>query len=191
MTASIPPIAIFGDTVRVQAHSEPRRAALNVEALYRRYGDLVLGRCRTLLRNEADAQEVCQEVFLRLHRYRSSFRGDAAPSTYLFRIATTASLNRLRYRRRHPEDPVEDFPMVAAQDSLLDATEIKDLLDRVLAEADSGTVDALIYHFVDGMTYAEVGEILGVTGGAVRKRIGVFRKRLAQSPPAWLDEVES
>ena len=107
MAVSIPPLALISDREFSFEQAKPRRAILNVEALYRRYGDLVLGRCRTILRNEADAQEVSQEVFLKLHRYQSSFRGDAAPSTYLFRIATTASLNRLRYRRRHPEDAVE------------------------------------------------------------------------------------
>ncbi|MFZ5482572.1 MAG: RNA polymerase sigma factor, partial [Myxococcota bacterium] len=60
--------------------------ALDVPALYRRYGDLVYGRCRTLLRNEADAQDAVQEIFLKLHRYKDSFRGESSPSTWLYRI---------------------------------------------------------------------------------------------------------
>ena len=72
---------------------------------------------------------------------------------------------------------------------MLASHEVRDLVNRVLSEADSGTVDALIYHFVDGMTYAEVGELLGVSGAAIRKRIGVFRKRMADNPPSWLAEV--
>lgn len=172
----------------LEAATRSRSATLDVEAIYRRYGDLVLGRCRTLLRNEADAQEVCQEVFLRLHRYRDSFRGDAKPSTYLFKIATSACLNKLRYRRRHPEDLVDELPASPVMDSMLEPHAVRDLVARVLAEADEGTQDALVYHFVDGMTYAEVGELLGVSGAAIRKRIGVFRKRLAEDPPAWLEE---
>ncbi|MBK7759882.1 MAG: RNA polymerase sigma factor [Deltaproteobacteria bacterium] len=83
---------------------------LNVEAMYRRYGDMVLGRCRTLLRNEADAQDVCQEVFLRLHRYREGFRFDASPTTYLYRITTTTCLNHIRGRSRRREELEEEPP---------------------------------------------------------------------------------
>ena len=52
----------------------------DIAALYRRYGSMVLQRCRTILGSEADAQEAAQIVFLQLHRYRETFRGDAAPS---------------------------------------------------------------------------------------------------------------
>lgn len=170
----------------------PARAfeALDVAALYHRYGDLVLGRCRTLLRNEADAQDALQEVFLKLHRYRDSFRGEAAPSTFLFRITTTTCLNRMRTRRRHPEDPVEELPPVFATDSLLDRVALRDLVDRLLADQDERTQACVVYHFVDGMTHDEVGDLLGITGAAVRKRIATFRASLKESPPPWLQEVE-
>ena len=69
----------------------PRRLpdALDIPALYRRYGDLVLGRCRTILRDDADAQDAMQEVFLKLHRFSESFRGESSPSTFLYRVTTT------------------------------------------------------------------------------------------------------
>ncbi len=168
-----------------------RALQMDVEQLYRRYGDMVLGRCRTLLGNEADAQEAFQEVFLRLHRYRKSFRGDASPTTYLFRVTTTTCLNWRRTRRRRREEVVEDFPTVGVEDSVISAHHVRDLLLRVLDEADERTRLAIIYHFVDGMTYKEVGEILGLSGAAVRKRIATFRARLRDNPPTWLEEASS
>lgn len=161
---------------------------LDVEELYRRYGDLVLGRCRTLLRNDADAQEICQDVFLKVHRYRASFRGDASPSTWLFRITTTTCLNKIRSRRRRPEDPVEELPPQTFQDSRLSGAELRQLVELLLQAADDGTRDCLVYHYVDGMTHTEVGELLGISGAAVRKRIATFRARLAGAPPSWLRE---
>ena len=56
-----------------------------------------------------------------------------------------------------------------------------------MAEEDEGTVSAVIYHYVDGMTHDEAGELLGVTGAAVRKRIALFRER-AKTRLAWLEE---
>lgn len=159
--------------------------ALDIEALYRRYGDMVLGRCRTLLGNEADAAEAAQEVFLRLHRSQSSFRGDSSPATWLYRITTNHCLNQLRSRRRRPEDPVEDLSVFVA-DVVLDAAEARDLLDRLLDASDERTRECVVYHYLDGMTHDEVGALLGLSGAAVRKRLGLWRKDLAARAPAWL-----
>jgi RNA polymerase sigma-70 factor (ECF subfamily) len=170
---------------RVMGQAPP----LDVTALYRSHGDLVLGRCRTLLRNEADAQDALQEVFLKIHRHRESFRGESSPSTWLYRITTTTCLNRIRTRRRRPEDPVEELPPVIT-DSLLDGLAIRDLVERLLAGEDERTQSCVVYHYVDGMTHDEIGEMLGISGAAVRKRISTFRASIKESPPPWLSEIE-
>jgi RNA polymerase sigma-70 factor (ECF subfamily) len=179
---------VSADVARVGASCEAR---VDVEALYRRYGDMVLGRCRTLLRNEADAQEACQEVFLRLHRYRDAFRGEASPTTYLFKVTTTTCLNRIRTRRRRPEEFSEEPIVVPFHDTVLSEVALRDLVARVGELTDEGTRLCLVYHYVDGMTHPEIGELLGISAAAVRKRIRVFKERLRDDPPAWLrDEVD-
>lgn len=162
--------------------------SLDAAELYRRYGDLVLARCRVLLGNEADARDAVQIVFLQVHRNRDAFRGDARPSTYLWRIATHTCLNGLRTKRRRPEDPVEDVTVYG--DSLLDPVEVRDLIDRALDGEDETTKQCVIYHFVDGMTHDEAGEMLGLGGAAVRKRIAGFRERArARLPADFLEAV--
>jgi RNA polymerase sigma-70 factor (ECF subfamily) len=173
-----------------RSEARPMAPALDVPALYRRYGDLVLGRCRTLLRNEADAQDAVQEIFLKLHRYKDSFRGESSPSTWLYRITTTTCLNRIRTRKRHPEDPVEELPEPPPSDGLLDTLAVRDLVERLLADQDERTQSCVIYHYVDGMTHDEIGDLLGISGAAVRKRIATFRHHLKESPPPWLHEVQ-
>lgn len=164
------------------------RDGFDIAALYRRYGDMVYGRCRSLLGNHADAQEACQDVFLKLHRYRDSFRGDAAPTTYLFKVTTTTCLNRIRTRTRRREDMVEELPPVVESDGLLDALEVRQLVDDLLSDEDERTQACVIYHYVDGMTHDEAGELLGISGAAVRKRIAKFRNKVRENPPAWLEE---
>jgi len=159
---------------------------LDIAQLYRRYGDMVLSRCRTLLGNDADAQEIAQDVFLKAHRNQSSFRGDSAPSTWLYRIATTTCLNHLRARKRRREDiGAEPPPMVA--DGLLNRVEIRMLLDDLLSDEDDKTRAAAIYHWMDGMTHAETGRMLGLSGAAIRKRLRVFRGKLGNRTPPWLE----
>ena len=162
---------------------------LDVEALYRRYGDMVLGRCRTLLKNDAEAQDACQEVFLKVHRYRHSFRNEAKPSTYLFRVTTTVCLNRIRSRGRRREDLVDDPAPVPVVDSHLSHTDLRQLVNLLLDEADERTQACIVHHYVDGMTHNEIGELLGLSGAAIRKRIATFKKRLAANPPAWIGEL--
>lgn len=156
---------------------------LDIPALYRRYGDLVLGRCRTILRNDADAQDAMQEVFLKLHRFRDSFRGDASPSTFLYRITTTTCLNRIRGNKRRREEPVAELPAIAHTDSVLDQLALRDVLDQLLLDADPTTRECLVYHYVDGMTHEETGEMVGLSGAAVRKRIAGFRGNVQGGRP--------
>jgi RNA polymerase sigma factor (sigma-70 family) len=162
---------------------------LDIAALYRRYGGMVRGRCRALLGNDADAQEVTQEVFLRLHRYRDSFRGESSPSTYLFKITTSTCLNRLRTHKRRREDLVDELPEPPRPNStLLDEVALRQLADLLLDGVDEGIAAAVVYFYVDGLTHAEAGELLGVSAAAVRKRVATFRERLRNDPPPWLEE---
>lgn len=184
------PQAASRDTARTIAQSRERAMSVDVEALYRKYGDMVVGRCRSLLRNEADAQEAAQEVFLRLHRYQDSFRGEASPSTWLFKITTTTCLNRMRTKRRRPEEMMEEPPQGVVEDTALTGAALRDIIERTLDLADETTRACVIYHAVDGMTHDEVGELVGLGGAAVRKRIATFRQKLADNPPPWLSELE-
>jgi len=165
-------------------------AELDIASLYRRYGAMVRGRCRLLLGDDAEAQDACQDIFLKLHRYRDGFRGEAQPTTYLYKVTTTTCLNRLRSRKRRREDPIEELPEprrdpAGSSASPLREAEVRQLVDRLLADQDEGVMACAVYHFVDGMTHAEVGDLLGISAAAVRKRLSKLRSSLRQDPPAW------
>ena len=71
--------------------------------LFRRYGPRVLRRALYVLGNEAEAEDVTQDVFLALYEKASTFRGDAVLFTWLYRLTVNAALSRLRRRKRRPE----------------------------------------------------------------------------------------
>jgi RNA polymerase sigma-70 factor (ECF subfamily) len=149
---------------------------------------MVLQRCRTLLGDEADAQEAAQVVFLQVHRYRESFRGEAAPSTWLWKTSTHVCLNQLRTRRRRREDTMEEV-VLSGRDAWLDGVEIREILDRLLDGEDEITQQCVLYHFVDGMTHDEAGVLVGLGGAAVRKRIAGFRERARSRLPGVYEEA--
>jgi RNA polymerase sigma-70 factor (ECF subfamily) len=74
---------------------------LDVETLSRRYGAMVLRRCHRLLGSQEEAEDACQDVFLRLMERRQRLNG-VYPSSLLYRMATNLCLNRIRDQRRRP-----------------------------------------------------------------------------------------
>ena len=72
---------------------------MDVDILYRRYGPMVMRRCRQLLRDEDQALDATQDVFVRLLTRRDRLRDDA-PCSLLYRMATNLCLNRIRDDRR-------------------------------------------------------------------------------------------
>jgi RNA polymerase sigma factor (sigma-70 family) len=147
---------------------------IDVEAVYRRYGAMVLRRCRQILRDEDEALDVMQEVFVRVltHRLRLS---DQYPSSLLYRIATNLSLNRLRDRQRQA---------AVAGDEVLDRIATMNdpdaplLLDRLLGRHPESTRTMAVLHYVDGMTLEQVARECGMSVSGVRKRLRGLRASL-------------
>ena len=81
---------------------------MDVEGLYERYGPMVMRRCRQLLKDENEALDVTQDVFVQVLRRRDRLTAEY-PSSLLYRIATNLSLNRIRDRGRRPETADEEL----------------------------------------------------------------------------------
>ena len=152
--------------------------SLDVEDLYRRYAPLVRRRCMQLLRDGALADDALQEVFVNCLRNKDRLVADY-PSSLLFRMATNASLDILRTRRRHPETRDEELLLSIA--SLADEEanlEARSLLSRIFAREEVSTrVMAVMYH-LDGMTLEEVAHESGMSISGVRKRLMGLRTRV-------------
>ncbi len=149
-------------------------ANVNVESLYRRYGPMVLRRCRAILRDEDWAMDAMQETFVRVLENRSSLT-DSYPSALLYRMATNVCLNMLRSRRRRPAVSA-NLDILAGKDSpeekVLDAY----LLEQVLEGTAEGVRQAAFMHFRDGQTLRETARGLGLSVSGVRKRLDSLRR---------------
>ena len=135
---------------------------------------MVLRRCRRLLRDEQDALDVGQEVFVRLLRHRQRLSDDHL-SSLLFRIATNLSLNRLRDRVREPGLPGDEVLHRIAVASDLDAPL---LLKRLFGGHPESTRTMAVLHHVDGMTLEQVARECGMSVSGVRKRLRGLRASL-------------
>lgn len=151
-----------------------------VEALSRQYGPMVLRRCRQLLRDEEEAWDACQDVFVRLVETRQRLNA-RYPSSLLYRMATNVCLNRIRDRRRRPETQDADLlSQIACAESSDAASDARSALDRLFGRHPESSRTIAVLHYVDGLTLEQVAEATGMSVSGVRKRLRKLRETLVE-----------
>lgn len=149
--------------------------AIDVEDYYQRYGPMVLRRCRTLLRDEQQAVDAMQDVFVQLLTHRERL-ADHGASSLLWTMTTNLCLNKLRSQRRRPEDPDTDLlAQIAAADDAESRGAARSLLDRLFAREPVSTGTIAVLHLLDGMTLQEVADVVGLSVSGVRKRLRTLK----------------
>ena len=144
-----------------------------IERLYRSHGHIVLRRARALLGSEPDAQEALHEVFASLLRTPDSLRSAASVVAWLYRATTHFCLNLLRDRRTGSRLLESIAPALPAGSRSETLAELRKLLSRMPPDVAA----AAVYHHMDGMTHAEVAEVLGCS----RRQVGYLLERVPQS----------
>ncbi len=152
--------------------------AIDVEEYYRKYGPMVMRRCRYLLHDEDRALDATQEVFIKLLENQGRLKGDY-PSSLLYRIATNVCLNMLRSEKRSKTVDGDDMLLaIASGDDIEERTLVRDLLDRIFSRESASTKEIAVMHYVDGMTLEEVAGEAGLSVSGVRKRLRMLRQRV-------------
>ena len=149
---------------------------LDINHLYRRYGSMVFRRCRSLLRDEVEAKDAMQDTFVRLIQAHGTLNQEF-PSSLLYRIATHAALDRIRTRKRHPEDRDERLLASIADESDMEGRLTAGrFLGRLFGREEESSRVMAVLHFVDGLTLEEVAEQCGFSVSGVRKRLRKIRE---------------
>jgi RNA polymerase sigma-70 factor (ECF subfamily) len=149
---------------------------LDVEALYRKYGPMVLRRCRALLKDEERALDAMQEVFVRLLRRRESLSGEA-PSSLLYCIATNVCLNLIRSERGRREGSGELLEEIAGADDVEAMGQARHLIEGIFAHEEGSTRTMAVLHYVDGLSLEETAARVGLSVSGLRKRLEGLRRR--------------
>ncbi len=152
--------------------------AIDIEDAYRRFGPMVVRRCRALLTDQEQAVDAMHDVFVRLMQSGDRL-DDRAMSSLLYRIATNVSLNKLRTRRRKPEHADDDLlGALAHATSLEEEAGTRRLLGRLLGGVTESTTTMAVMHWVDGMSLEEVAAETGMSISGVRKRLRTLKERI-------------
>jgi RNA polymerase sigma-70 factor (ECF subfamily) len=161
--------------------------------------------------NPQDAADTVQEVFLKVYRGLDKFQGNSSLKTWIFRIAVHEGCNYKRWWRRHAqrESSLEtcfgsndraggdrDTPtlgemLVEPSRSPFESTasqEVRNLVDQALNEMPEHYRTAVVLRDLEDLSYEEITEVLGVSLGTVKSRVGrgreALRKRLTKLLPA-------
>jgi RNA polymerase sigma-70 factor (ECF subfamily) len=143
--------------------------------LYARYAPVVFRRARRLLGRDADAWDVVQEVFERMVKSGASFRFEARPTTWVWRITTNACLNALR--ARGVREPVLSAVEDEGSDEGVTGIEARELLAKWLQHLDEREVTIATLLFLDGLTQDEVADVLGLSRKTIGREVAELRAK--------------
>jgi RNA polymerase sigma-70 factor (ECF subfamily) len=166
------------------------------EELVNRYSSKAFSLASRLTRNQEDAEEVLQDVFVTVYRKIDGFEGKSSFSSWLYRITVNSALMKLRRRKRDQTTSIEEvIPQLQNSPHLRtseqaegDAATLRAQLNAALEDAIRKLPDdyrpVFILRDIDGLTSREVSKILQLTVPAVKSRLHrsrlMLRRRLSR-----------
>jgi RNA polymerase sigma-70 factor (ECF subfamily) len=138
--------------------------------------------------NAAEAEDLAQDAFLQVFRKLSSFRGDSALSTWLYRIAVNTVL--MHFRRKTPcrislDEPIRNQDdskstrrEYGTRDGRLDSAVTRVALTRAISELPEGYRAIFLLHEVEGYQHREIAELLGCSVGNSKSQLHKAKLRI-------------
>jgi RNA polymerase sigma-70 factor (ECF subfamily) len=149
----------------------------------------------SLVRDENDARELVQDAFLRVHKSLATFKGSSSFFTWLYRIITNLSIDLIRKPGRQTAeldlgraeiDESEDFPLLARVDGadpadVVRRKEIAARLQTALEALPSYHRSVIVMREIEGLSYEEMAEAMGVSKGTIMSRLFHARQKLQKA----------
>jgi RNA polymerase sigma-70 factor (ECF subfamily) len=169
------------DITRTDARAAQDR---DFERLYTDYKGKVFSTAYRMLSNRADAEDVTQDVFVKVFKKLSSFRGESSVSTWIYRITVNACLDYRRRRRLRQTVPLDDG--LEAGSVPLSVTR---LVESTLPKMPEGYRNVFIMHDIQGLKHQEIAEALGITDGASKSQLHRARAFLRRELAPYLESM--
>jgi RNA polymerase sigma-70 factor (ECF subfamily) len=152
------------------------------EALYRRHQQKVYDLARLITGDERDAEDVCQEAFVRAFRSLNNFRGEARFSSWLYRIAINQSRNLNDQKRAKGRllRLVREPHSGAASIGQRSVVELRQALTRALGQLSPSQREILVCHDVLGLKHHEIAQALDCAEGTSKAQLHRARLRVRE-----------
>jgi RNA polymerase sigma-70 factor (ECF subfamily) len=170
------------------------------DELVRTYHTSVFQVAYRMLGDSGDAADVCQDIFIKVFRNVRGFRGDSSLKTWIFRIAFSEILNRMRWwKRRFRSSTVSldddhngngsPIHLTAGTPSPLQALESKEreqAIQQALTKLSGEHRSIVVLRDIEGFSYNEIANILGISCGTVKSRLARARADMKKSLTRFL-----
>ena len=175
------------------------------EKLVARYQNKLIGYSARMLGDQDEAEDVAQEVFIKAYRSLDSFRGDSQFSTWIYRIATNLCIDRIRARKRRPQQAYSlDEPMDKDEEKggreiadnsaeptrEVEREELRLRVRQVMSEMPEKMRTILIMCDMQGMSYEEIAKVLDCPIGTVKSRLFHARADLGRRLRPYISGVK-
>jgi RNA polymerase sigma-70 factor (ECF subfamily) len=151
------------------------------EEIYRRFGDRMKSIAYNHLGNVSDAEDAVQEAFLKVHRAAATFTGEAALSTWIYRIVVNTCYDLLRRRKRRvTEANIEDLVETAERTAPTVDDAKRMTLRKLLEDLPEQRRTVFTLFEIEGLSHAEIGEILGISEGNSKWILFATKKELQE-----------
>jgi RNA polymerase sigma-70 factor (ECF subfamily) len=134
----------------------------------------------TFVRNQTTAEDLLQESFLQLHRARQTYTPPRPVRPWVYAITRHVALMHLRTMRRRkeimPDEDLPEVPVPPEMDQLADRATVQ----RLLGALPRAAQEVLILHHLLGMSFEEVGAIVGISPGTAKVRAHRALKKVRQ-----------
>ena len=141
--------------------------------------DMVYNTALGIVQNSEDAEDIAQEVFVRVYESVHNFKGDSKFSTWIYRIAVTQSLDHLRRKKRKKrfafieslfgrnDELINDPPDFIHPGVIAEKKENAKKLLKAIAELPEKQNIAFVLNKIEGLSYQQIGEVMEMSESAV------------------------
>lgn len=166
--------------------------------LIERHQNMVVGTVAKMLGNASEAEDISQQVFLRIWKHAKRYKPTAKFTTYLFTITRNLVFNEIRRRNRRKEVSSDEREEVSRQeiadapqyrpDREMERQELSDLVDKAIAGLPEQQRMAVVLRRYEHMPYEDIAEVLDLSLSAVKSLLFRARTTLRDSLSGYLSE---
>lgn len=158
------------------------------------HGDRVFNLCFRMLANREEAEDLAQDVFITVFKSIDSFRGDSKLSTWIYRIASNLSKNRIKYLARRHERGKDEFDeaggapaneaamtsgaQLPRPDAQVEGVQLEGIMQKAIADLDEEHRILIVLRDIEELSYDEICEITELAEGTVKSRLHRARAAL-------------
>ena len=146
------------------------------------YKDELFNTCFRMLNDYDEANDVAQDVFIKVYKSIDSFRFDSSFSTWLYRIAINCCNTNLSKRKKHATTSIDEMEQDFEDRSVEynNDTGYSDIVRDAIDKLEAKHKSIIVLRDIEGMSYDDIAEILEISKGTVKSRIARAREKLQE-----------